>query len=307
MKSTKKIELDCTQLPGQEGSSFCWSLAVILKVIGKDVHFSEVRGFSGSSFAIWANPGTSVRMWQESNSHIFYESLLHALGLSGELLSVPRVVNDSLSYFLDHWASRVSTFLAEGIPVAGMEVWPDELWGVITDWKPQDRILEGYVPGIATKLENSFWPTKILLIKKIWRQPFEETSFKIALRNASTLGAGKVDREGWVSGLDAYVLWRSRVEKDYKKESQDHIKLARNLAEARNHAASFLTRHADLRIEGASRMIHSLARRYKRISDHLSLAATSQDKLTFIHALTKALSEEEKALVLLDELGFRLD
>jgi|GEM_PF-5595361 len=306
-ESYVSAKLDSSSLPSPKGSSFCWSLAAILKTLGKEISRVDVRGYSLSAFSIWAHPEQDIKLWQEPFAHLFFSQLLDALGVHGELLCLPDDTDDHLGYFLSHWASRVRTYLLEGIPVGVMEVWPESLWGIVTDWHPEQRVLKGYMPGRRGKITNRCWPKSLLLIGKKPVKPGSQPCLAETLRNVSRLGSNGLQRNDWASGLDAYLIWKDKAEEAFDYLVEEHSRLARNLAQARRHAASFLSRHADLGMQGTDRMMHSLARRYKRISEHLTEAAQAQRKLPFIRSLTYAIAEEEKALAMVDELLVRLD
>ncbi|MBD3284938.1 hypothetical protein GF359_01070 [candidate division WOR-3 bacterium] len=300
-------KIDINSLPAQGGTSFCWCIASILRILGKDTHQSDVRGFSLSAFSIWAHPAKDIKLWREPCAHLFTTLLLDSLALKGELLNLPEGTRDHLGYFLHHWAGMVKTYLNEGIPLGAMEVWPESLWGIVTSWDPAQRVLKGYIPDSINEINNRCWPTKLLLIgKKPLRQGLK-TPLKTTLRNVSALGSNRIRPGNWASGIDAYLVWRKNAAEGFDYNAGEHLNLASNLSEARKHAAFFLARHADLGVQGTDRMMCSLTRRYNKVSSYLSEAANAPGKQSFINSLTAAAAEEEKALALVDELLVRLD
>lgn len=137
--------------------------------------------------------------------------------------------------------------------------------------------------------------------------PRIKASLRLILHQAAKLGANRIPRGKWISGLDAYLLWRNRVAETYTHQANQHNDLARYLAEARNDAALFLSHHTDFHNTETERTMLALARRYRTVAEHLAEAVNAPGQRPFINAVTEAVSEEEKALVLLDELLFRIE
>ena len=301
------VTLKMQELPEASECSFCWSLRAILHRLNVKAAPFDIRGFSLSAFAIWAHPSKPVRSWKEVNCDLFVESLLRILGLRGGLLCVPRSERDLLGHFIRHWKGRVENSLQAGVPVAASEVWPEYLWGIITDWDSKERFLKGLIPGVKHKLLNTCWPRKLLIVGGPAVSPRIKASLRVILRQAETLGANRIPQGKWISGLDAYLLWLERIAETYTREANHHINLARYLAEARNDAALFLSHHTNFHNTETERMMFALARRYKTVAERLKEAVTAPGERPFINAVTEAVGEEEKALVLLDELLFRIE
>jgi hypothetical protein len=304
---TTGVILKTLELPKASECSFCWSVATVLQSLGIEVTISELCGFSLNAFAIWANASEPVKLWKEANCDLFVETLLRSLGLRGQLLSIPDDKQDLLGYFLYHWKGRLENSLQAGIPVAASGVWPQFLWGVITEWDEERRLIKGLIPGSNEELTNSCWPRKLLTICGPAVSPRIDAIFKVLLHQAKDLGANEVPQGKWVSGLDAYILWRELVIKQYTREPDQHADLASHLAQARKEATLFLSHHADFYNAKTERMMLALARRYNRIAGYLKEATSAPGERPFIAAITEALAEEEKALVLLEELLFYLE
>ena len=304
---TTGVTLKTLELPKASECSFCWSVATVLQSLGIEVPIFELCGFSLNTFAIWAHPTEPVKLWKEANCDLFVETLLRSLGLREELLSAPMDKNDLLEYFLHHWKGRLENSLQAGIPVAASGVWPQFSWGVITAWDEKKRLIKGVIPGSDEELTNTCWPRKLLMLYGPVVPPRIEAILKVLLHQARDLGANKVPQGKWVSGLDAYILWQELVRKKFTRELDQHTDLASYLAQARKEATLFLSHHADFYNAKTERMMLALARRYNRVAVYLKDAASSPGERPFIAAITEALAEEEKALVLLEELLFYLE
>lgn len=292
--------------PSPTTSSFVWSIDTVLARLGIEVPVYDIRGFSLNAFAIWAHPDKPVELWSNANSDLFADSMLRSLGLRGELLSAPEKETDLWNYFLRHWSARVIENLKRGIPVVCSEAWSESSWGVITGWDSEKRTLMGYMPGRLTERVNECWPTKIFLIGGSAIPLPYETKIRIVLKQAFELASNHIKKSGWLSGIDAYVLWLENI-KEYAKKAVHHNRMAQCLAEARADAAKFLTHHAEFDSFEVGRMMITLAKRYSQASDNLKEAQNSQSSRPFLKAVTEAMKTEEKSLVLLEELLFRLE
>lgn len=296
-----------TVIPSKLSCSFSWSIASMLTAMGLDVPASDIAGYSLNAFAVWAHPGVPVSQWAEEGCEMFTEFMFRSLSLRGEILSVPAYDYDLLHHFIRHWSARVQASLNASVPVAARGAWPDAVWGIITAWNKDKRVLKGRVPGHRRVSVNTCWPDKIVLAAGPALKPEPEIAVKWVLERAAALGGNRLEHEGWVSGIDAYVLWCNRIRDRFGEEEASHRNLARHIAEARRYATRFLTRHADMHEPGVERMMLALARHYDRSSAHLADAAYSGDKQDFVCEVTLSLAEEEKALVLTEEILFHLD
>lgn len=301
------VALKKLELPKASECSFCWSVATVLQSLGIKVAEFELCGFSLNAFAIWANPAEPVKLWKEANCDLFVETLLRSLGLRGELLSIPDEKHDPLGYFLHHWKGRLENSLKAGIPVAACGVWPQCSWGVITAWDEKERLIKGVIPGSDEELINICWPLKLLMLCGPAVPPRIEAILKVLLHQARDLGTNNIPHGKWVSGLDAYILWKELAGKKFTQELDQHTDLASHLAQARKEATLFLSHHADFYNAKTERMMLAFARRYNRVAGYLKDAASAPGERPFIAAIAEALAEEEKALVLLEELLFYLE
>ncbi len=286
--------------------SFSWSVERILVRLGMDITASEISGFSLNAFAIWAHPEKPITQWLDSNCDVFSGTLLRSLGLRGELLKMPDKEQDYLNYFIHHWSGRVMENLVRGVPVASAETWTDSAWGIITEWDKDKRIIRGYIPG-SEEIMNDSWPRKILLIGGSTVALNVDASVKLVLKQAIDLASNRIGKDGWINGIDAYVLWLERIAEDHSKKLLNHDLFARNIALSRMDAARFLTHHADFHDSETERMMLSLAKRYNRVSENLDEARSAPGVKPFLSAVTEAMRAEEKALVLLEELIFRTE
>ncbi len=293
--------------PEPVNCSFSWSVKTILTRLGLDIPVYEIRGFSLNAFAIWAHPDKPVTLWLDSNCDVFNETLLRSLGLRGELLKIPDKESDFLDYFIHHWSGRVMENLVRGVPVACTETWTSSTWGIITEWNKDKRILKGYVPSSGKVIVNDSWPRKILLIGGSAVALNADTSIRLVLKQAVDLASNRIGKTGWVSGIDAYILWLQKIKEAYSSNVADHSSFSQSIAESRKDAGRFLTHHADFHDSETERMMLSLAKRYHMISENLEEAGSAPGIKPFVSALTEAMRSEEKALLLLEELIFRTE
>lgn len=293
--------------PEFTGCSFSWSIDIILSRLGLNVPFFDIRGFSLNAFSIWAHPEKPISTWPDSNSDLFSETLLRSLGLRGELLKIPDKEHDLLGYFIRHWSERVMENLVRGVPVASAAAWTSSTWGIITEWDKEKRILKGFIPNNEEKLANDSWPRKILLIGGKAVSLKHNASIRLILKQALELASNRIGKGKWVSGIDAFILWQQKISENYSRSALDHNTFSIYISESRRDAARFLTHHADFYDSDTERMMLSIAKQYKKVSENLKEATNSTSTKSFLDTTTEAVRAEEKALLLLEELSFRTE
>lgn len=300
--SVKKLKL-----PRVSECSFCWSLALIFKKLKLKVATFDLRGMSLNAFKIWAHPREPVKLWKEAFCDLYVDLLLRCLGLRGELLTVAPDKHDLLDNFIHHWSGRVVDQLKTGIPVMAYGAWPSYAWGVITQWDERARLIKGLIPGHRKPITNDCWPSKLIMIGGYAVSPRPEVNLRMVLRQIENLGANRLNKSDWVSGIDAYVMWLDRINKFYTREREAHHNLAGQLSEARRQSAIFISHHCEFHTSETERMMLAAARRYNHASYSLSDAAESTGEKPFVEYLTEAMAEEEKALLLLEEILFNTE
>lgn len=305
MKGEEKIQ--ALELPPARPCSFVWSLQTLLAARGFEIPSFEIEGSSLNAFAVWAHPHQSVRLWAERFSDLFVEILLRSLGMRGEILKVPPKELDLIGHFIEHWGARIETSLNVGVPVASCGTWDESAWGIITSWDRETRVLKGFIPGTKAELENTGWPDKIFILAGSTIKPDVDENIKLVLEKLLALGNNKYSQDGWVSGADAYVLWQRRIQGQYSKEHLEHQSYAEYLSHARREASSYLTHYAGTFGADIERLLLSAARRYHRSAIYLHDASQALAERPFLAAINEALGEDEKALVLVEEVLFHIE
>lgn len=295
------------KLPRESPCSFSWSIQALLGSLGSNVSSFEIQGYSLNAFAIWAHPHQPVKLWSEAFCDMFVEMLLRSLGLRGELLEVPPEERDLIGHFLNHWAARVEANLRAGVPVAACGAWTEAVWGIITSWDSSGRVIKGFIPGVEEEIENTSWPSKILVVAGSSVKPDTASNGKLVLGNILALGDNRFSKDSWVSGTDAYVLWRRRIAGQYSREQSEHIPYAHYLSLARSQASYFFTHIAGIFGGDVERLLLSVARRYHHSASYLQQASDAPAERAFLSSVTAALGEEEKAFALVEEVLFHLE